>query len=204
VGINALEKAYFVVQGIENWRQQRRSLPLDPLFAHAPETRAASSVTNMQRSDGGNIGRIPAAVQMRIRATVMPGEDPEQIIKGVEKTILAATQEDPWLAKNPPAFSWQSWGGRNYPAKVPVNHPLSTALAQSLRKVIGKEPEFRGFVSPADMQHLNNIEPTTPTVMFGPGNLYAAHADDEGVSIKELATASAVIADFILRWCGEM
>ena len=203
VGVNAIDKSYFVIQGIENWRSQRRNLPLDPLFAHAPETRAAASITNIERSDGGNIGRVPAAVRMRIRATVMPGEDPRQVAQGVEETILAATQKDPWLTQNPPIFAWQIWGGRSYPARVSVRHPLSLSLADSFRSVTGKETEFRGFVSPADMQHLNNIQPTTPTLMFGPGSLYAAHADDEGVAIEELATASAVMADFILRWCGE-
>ena len=202
LGINALEKACLVVQGIEAWRKKRKNIPIDPLYSHAPETPSGSPVINVTRTDGSNIGRIPSSVQIRTRATVMPGENPDQVAQAMEETILNTVSQDPWFVEHPLAFVWEIWGGRSYPAKIPSDHPLSRTLTESFREATGKNPEIRGFISPADMQHLLNIKPTTPTLMFGPGSLDAAHSDHEGVSIVEMTTASAVIASLILRWCG--
>jgi len=202
LGVNALEKACLVVRGIEAYRNKRRNIAVDSLFANVPEIPAGSSVINMMRTDGANVGRIPFSVQIRTRATVMPGENPYQVAQDMEKTILNIALQDPWFVDHPPTFVWEVRGGRSYPAKIPSDHPLSRTLAESFREVTGKDPEIRGFISPADMQHLLNIKPTTPTLMFGPGSIYAAHTDHEGVSIDEMTTASAVIASLILRWCG--
>ena len=144
---------------------------------------------------------IPWAITLTIRATVMPGENPNEIAPALQKTILSVTDQDSWLAQNPPVFAWQIWGGRSYPARLPKDHALSRTLSESFSKVVGKKPEVRGLVSPADMQQLMNIEPSTPTLMFGPGGINSAHTDDEGVSIQDLCLSSAVMADFILNWC---
>ena len=202
-GVNALEKAASVIRGIARWRNQRRELPLDPLYGHAPETPAASPVVNITRTDGANIGRIPSSVQLMTRATVMPGEDPKSVADAMEKVIRqTAAADDPWFADHPPDFSWIIMGGRSHPARLDADHPLYREAEAAFSSVTGKSPAVAGFVSPADMQQLMNIAPTTPALMFGPGSLSQAHADDESVPIPELVTASAVMADFILRWCG--
>jgi acetylornithine deacetylase len=201
-GVNAIEKACVVLRGFEAWRDVRRKMPVDPLFAYERDTPAAATVTNIARTDGGPMGMIPWAVTLTVRATVMPGEDPNEIARSLEKTIMGASEQDAWLARNPPSFDWRIWGGRSYPARLPTDHVLSRTLSESFSRVVGKMPEIRGFVSPADMQHLMNIEPSTPTVMFGPGDIEAAHTDDEGVSIEDLSLSSAVMADFVLNWCG--
>jgi acetylornithine deacetylase len=200
-GVNAIEKASVVLQGFEAWRKLRRQIPVDSLYALNPDTPAAACVTNIARTDGGSMGVLPWIVTLNIRATVMPGEDPNDIARDLKKTILSVTEKDSWLAKNPPVFALQIWGGRSYPASLPTDHALSRTLSESFSRVVGKTPEFRGLVSPADMQILINVEPSTPALMFGPGDIKAAHSDDEGVPIEELCMSSAVISDFILNWC---
>jgi acetylornithine deacetylase len=202
LGVNALEKAFLVVQGIQEWRNQRMKVGIDPLYMHAPRTASSSPILNMVRTDGSVMGRIPSSVQIRTRATVMPGENPYQVAQAMEKAILSTVLQDNWFIENPPAFHWDVRGGRSYPAKISPDHPLPETLAESFREVTGRSPEVRGFISPADMQHLLNIDPRTPTVMFGPGSLYDAHTDNEKVSIDQMTKASAVLARFILNWCG--
>ena len=199
---NALEKSCHLLRGLEAWREKRRNMPLDLLYAHAPDTPAASPLINLVRTDGANIARVPQRVQLWTRATVMPGEDPNTVAAAMEKTILETAMQDPWLAENPPAFAWVVLGGRSYPAALPEKHPLADGMMASYKKVCGRPQQINGFVSPADMQQLLNIQPTTPTIMFGPGSIYTAHSDNEYVTLNELATASAVMADFILNWCG--
>jgi len=201
-GVNALEKAYLLLKGIEKWRDRRRRIPLDSLFSHAPETPAASHMVDIARTDGGTRGRIPAAAEMMVRSTVMPGEEPEDLSRAFEETLMAEAVKDPWLASHKPSFSWMILGGRNQPAKLSEDHPLCQVLMKSFETVTESRPRLSGLVSPADMQHLMNIHPTTPTLMFGPGSIYDAHKDDESVPTGELVVASAVMADFILKWCG--
>ena len=52
------------------------------------------------------------------------------------------------------------------------------------------------------MKQLMNFSPATPTLMFGPGSIYDAHTDDESVPLNDLVNVSAVMANFILEWCG--
>jgi acetylornithine deacetylase len=199
---NALEKSCWLLRGIEAWREKRRNMPLNLLYTYAPDTPAASPLINLVRTDGANIARVPQSVQLWTRATVMPGEDPHVVAAAMEQTILEIARQDPWLKENPPVFIWIVLGGRSYPAALPEKHPLADGLTASYRKVCGCPQQINGFVSPADMQQLLNIQPTTPTIMFGPGSIYTAHSDNECVPLNELADASAVIADFILDWCG--
>ncbi len=202
-GVNAVEKAYAVVRGIEKWRAYRKRSVPHPLFAHAPETPASSPVINITRVDGGNIGRVPSAVQVWTRATVMPGEDPKRIAREMEEMIIStATADDPWFREHPPVVSWVILGGRSYPGALDEDHPLVRAVGDSIHDVLGEKPVHCGLSSPADMQQLLNIEPKTPTVMYGPGSIYQAHTEDEWVPVEQLVQASAVIADCIIRWCG--
>lgn len=200
-GVNAVEKAFHIQKGLESWKKTRKDIPLDPLFIDEPETRTAAHIVSIDRTDGGLVGKIPSSACVMVRSTVMPGEDPDEMIKAFEKTMVAQTIKDPWLAEHPPIFTWIKMEGRNRPAELSQDHPLSRCLKKSYERVIGAAPKYTGLVSPADMQQLMNIQPTTPTLMFGPGSIYQAHTDDEFVPIKELVQTSAVIADFIVNWC---
>jgi len=201
-GVNAVEKAFHVQKGIEEWKRKRGELELSPLFADEPDVITASHIVNIIRTDSGLVGKIPASAKVMVRSTVLPGEDPRQMIEEFEKTILAETVKDPWLAEHPPTFVWIRMDGRNYPAELSEDHPLCCGMKQSFRKVTGKDPKLTALVSPADMQQLMNFDPKTPTLMFGPGSLLQAHTDDEFVPVQDLVQVSAVIADFIMEWCG--
>jgi acetylornithine deacetylase len=200
-GVNAVEKAFHIQNGLESWKKKRKPISIDPLFVDEPEILTAAHIVSIDRTDGGLVGKIPSSACVMVRATVMPGEDPDEMITAFEKIILTETIKDPWLEKHPPIFTWIKMEGRNRPAELSRHHPLSRCLKKSYETIMGAEPKYTGLVSPADMQQLMNIEPTTPTLMFGPGSIYQAHTDDEFVPIKELVQTSAVIADFIVNWC---
>ncbi len=201
-GVNALEKAVVVVKGIEKWRDLRKGAMIDPRYSHAPDVAASSPVVNIMRADNGNIGRIPGRAQVWTRAAVMPGEDPKRIADAMQEVILSVTDTDPWLAKERPEFSWIILGGRSYPAEISETHESVKLFRDSIGAVTGNAAKPAGFVSPADMQQLLNIDPRTPTFMFGPGSITQAHTEDEYVPVDQVVKTSAILADFILRWCG--
>ncbi|RPI90946.1 MAG: M20/M25/M40 family metallo-hydrolase [Spirochaetales bacterium] len=159
-------------------------------------------MVNIMRADNGNIGRIPGRAQVWTRAAVMPGEDPKRIADAMQEVILSVTDTDPWLAKERPEFSWIILGGRSYPAEISETHESVKLFRDSIGAVTGNAAKPAGFVSPADMQQLLNIDPRTPTFMFGPGSITQAHTEDEYVPVDQVVKTSAILADFILRWCG--
>lgn len=200
-GVNALEKAEVVVAGIRKWRDLRKGTMTDPRYSHAPDVAASSPVVNILRADNGNIGRIPGRAQVWTRASVMPGEDPKMIADAMQEVILSVTDSDSWLVKEKPEFAWIILGGRSYPAEISETHESVRLFRDSIRAVTGNAAEPAGFVSPADMQQLLNIDPRTPTFMFGPGSITRAHTEDEYVPVDQVVKTSAILADFILRWC---
>lgn len=201
-GVNALEKAEVVVAGIRKWRDLRKSTMTDPRYSGDPDVSASSPVVNILRADNGNIGRIPGKAQVWTRATVMPGEDPKMIANAMQEVILSVTDTDPWLAKEKPEFSWVILGGRSYPAEISETHESIRLFRDSIHALTGNVAEPVGFVSPADMQQLLNLEPRTPTFMFGPGSIARAHTEDEYVPVDQVVQTAAILADFIQRWCG--
>ena len=66
-------------------------------------------------------------------------------------------------------------GGRFASAAVPHTHPLPWSLGETARDVLGKLPDFVGVPYGADMRLLVN-EGATPTVLYGPGDPFLAHA----------------------------
>jgi acetylornithine deacetylase len=127
------------------------------------------------------------------------GEQCRQAEQELEATIAAVALEDEWLRHNPPVVEW--WGARFQPAAIPADHPLVTTLAGSLAAVTQRQTAVRGMPYGADMHLLIN-QGHTPTVLFGPGDVRAAHAPDEFVPITELEAATRALALTIMRFCS--
>jgi acetylornithine deacetylase len=58
-----------------------------------------------------------------------------------------------------------------------------------------------GRLGAVDTRFLNKYG-NTPTVIFGPGLTEQMHAVNECVNVKDLITATKVMAVTILDWCG--
>lgn len=127
------------------------------------------------------------------------GEDCEQARQELETAVASAARRDPWLREHPPAVEW--WGARYEPAGISPDHPLVTTLTDAFAAATGARTPVRGMPYGADMHLLVN-RGGVPTVLFGPGNVRAAHAPDESIAISELETATRVLALMILRFCG--
>jgi acetylornithine deacetylase len=65
----------------------------------------------------------------------------------------------------------------------------------------GETARLEGMTYASDMRHLVNTG-STPTVLFGPGDVRNAHAPDEHVGVNELVAAARTLALTALRFCG--
>ena len=113
--------------------------------------------------------------------------------------IAALAERDPWLEENPPKLEW--FGGQFAPAEVPPDAPICEAVKLAHQRVTGEEVAVEGVPYGADMRLFIRFG-EMPCVMYGAGDVNAAHAPDEHVSITELMTATRTVACLLADWCG--
>ena len=79
--------------------------------------------------------------------------------------------------------------------------PICEALKRAHELTTGEEPAVEGAPYGADMRLFIRFG-EMPCVMYGAGDVNAAHAPDEHVSITELMTATRTVACLLAEWCG--
>jgi succinyl-diaminopimelate desuccinylase len=80
--------------------------------------------------------------------------------------------------------------------------PVVTAVAQGIREVFGREPDY--VISPGtyDQKHVTRIGHLHDCIAYGPGILDLAHRPDEWVGIADMVESAKVMAiglDVLLR-----
>jgi succinyl-diaminopimelate desuccinylase len=80
--------------------------------------------------------------------------------------------------------------------------PVAEAVAQGIRAVFGKEPDY--VISPGtyDQKHVSRIGHLHDCIAYGPGILDLAHRPDEWVGIADMvesAKVMAIVLDVLLR-----
>ncbi len=142
---------------------------------------------------------VPDAVTIEGRYGVALGEDLAAARAALENAVARAARQDDWLRDHPPRVEW--WGAQFEPAETSPDHPVVHTLAEAYREVAGSPATFEGVPYGSDMRLLVNVG-HTPTVLFGPGDVRNAHADDEFVPLEDLRTVTRTLALTALRFCG--
>ena len=80
--------------------------------------------------------------------------------------------------------------------------PVVTAVAQGIREIFGREPDY--VISPGtyDQKHVARIGHLHDCIAYGPGILDLAHRPDEWVGIADMVESAKVMAiglDVLLR-----
>lgn len=142
---------------------------------------------------------VPESLVAEGRYGVAVGEDPADAAEAFEAAVARAAAADEWLAAHPPLVEW--WGGRFDPALTDVADPIVTTLVDAVGSVTGLPAPVGAVTYGADMRLLVN-EGGIPTVLFGPGDVRAAHMPDEYVPVAELRVAARTLILAALRFCG--
>jgi succinyl-diaminopimelate desuccinylase len=75
--------------------------------------------------------------------------------------------------------------------------PVALAVAEGIRSVFGREPDY--VISPGtyDQKHIARIGHLHDCIAYGPGILDLAHRPDEFVGIEDMAQSARVMAQAI-------
>ena len=85
------------------------------------------------------------------------------------------------------------------PIKAADDSPLVLSVAESVKKVTGKEPEFRGLPAYTDASIIAARTESPHCISFGPGHLAQAHTIDEYVPIEHIDLASDILTETALK-----
>lgn len=197
-GVSAIEKAYKIIQAVDDLEKIRFADLHHPLY---PDNRGALPCTVTMIQAGTFPSITPEDATLRGSFGLMPYEDPEQVkqqlIDQIEKVCLA----DPWLRDHMPYITTEG-GYVAAGAEIPVDHPIMQTMQKAYCDALDQPPQIGGRMGAADTRFLIRSG-HTPTVIFGPGVTAQMHAMNENVPVENLINATKVIALTILEWCRQ-
>jgi acetylornithine deacetylase len=195
-GVSAIENFVTVFNGLRELEADRNSRVSNPLYKRY-KTPYALNVGSIQ---GGKWpGTVPEKVTFEGRIGVAVGETLQHARDELERKVRETADGDPWLRDHRPTVEWSGYSFA--PSKVPADHPVVKTLDGSYRDATGREPVHEGMTYASDARLLINVG-GTPTVVFGPGDVRAAHSANESVPLGELEVTARALALTILRFLG--
>lgn len=148
---------------------------------------------------GGDWASSTAAwCDLDCRLGVLPGETPEQAMKGIEKCLAEAQKNDSFLSENPAELVWSG-----FQADASVCEPGSAAeaaLAAAHERVFEQKLETRLSTAVNDTRYYT-VDYGIPALCYG-CNGVGPHAFDEKLSLDSLRKTTLSIALFVAEWCG--
>jgi acetylornithine deacetylase/succinyl-diaminopimelate desuccinylase len=80
-----------------------------------------------------------------------------------------------------------------------MNEPIVSALRESIRDVIHREPGITKGIGWSDAALLK-VYANIPTVVFGPGDLALAHTEEEHIAIDDLMNGMDIYCRLVQRF----
>ncbi len=202
IGVNALEKAVLIVNGLQELERDWGLTKTHPHFSPGFFTIGA----NVFHADPG----VPFAAYLPNRAFVdyviwyPPQQSASEVADEIEEYVLRLCRLDPWLREHPPELEWvNNWP----PMETAWDHDLTQTMVRAHETVSG-----RGVAAP-DPAHPVNFGAASdgsfyeaagiPAVVYGPGDLKIAHCKDENVVLDDAVLAAKALALAVIDWCGD-
>ncbi|MEO6413475.1 MAG: ArgE/DapE family deacylase [Pedococcus sp.] len=192
-GESAIDHLAALQSALRELEARRNSAPPEA-FAHLDL--AAPISIGILRS-GTWASTVPDLLVAEGRYGVLPGEPLDVACSVFEDAVSAVGERDPWLLEHPVRVTWP--GGAFASGALPDGHPL-LAETVAAASAVGSPPRVEGAPYGSDLRHY--AAHGIPTVQFGPGELRAAHAVDESVSLSEVVACAQAYAVLALRRCG--
>ncbi len=184
-GINAIAKAAKGILALEEHLEQ-----FHPSVGHP-----VISVNMIEGGVAHNV--VPGSCTISIDRRLIPGETKESVVADIVARFDAIAAGDPDFRYELDIDPDGSYIAANI---TPENSPLVQAFQESVRRVLGREPEF--FVQWAGATDGRFYRRAgIDTVGVGPGG-EGAHSANEAVSIDDLVTQGKIYATVIDRLLG--
>jgi acetylornithine deacetylase len=195
-GISALDNLMTLVRALEDDEETRNAAERDPLMTAL----GLPYPTIIGKVEGGAwASTVLDRVVAEGRYGVKLGQSWRDAEVDLRRCIERAAADDPFLRAHPPTL--ELTGGKFSSTRIAPDDPLPVGVAAVAEAVTGRRPALLGEPYGADMRLLVN-EGQTPTVIFGPGNVTAAHAADEWVPLDQVAACARTLAAWAVRELG--
>ncbi len=195
-GVSALEKFLPLLGELRELERERNASLSHPLY-DGLKNKAPVNVGVV--SGGISPSTVPETLVVEGTVALIPGEEIGPLQEQVAGRLFDAAGGDPWLREHPPRLEWI--GGQFAPAEVPADAPICEAVKRAHEGVTGERPAVEGVTYGADMRLFVRFG-GMPCVIYGAGDVSAAHSTDEHISIPDLVTATKTVALLISAWCG--
>jgi acetylornithine deacetylase len=137
----------------------------------------------------------PAWCDVDCRIGLLPGETPEQAMRGIEQCLTEARRADEFLRDNPVELVWS--GFQADPSMCEPGSEAEAVLAAAHQSVFGKSMEDRLSTAVNDTRYYEGM----PALCYGPSGI-GPHAFDERVELESVRKTTLAIALFVAEWCG--
>lgn len=186
LGINAFEKVVKIARVIDEELKPKLANKVSKFPTTPPEGNRATIMLGGIVKGGTAVNTVPEKCSFTVDRRFIPEENIEET-KGEFFNLLQKLQsqddelkiETKILTETDACF-------------IPLDSLLCKAVMESVEGVINKKPSITMCMGSLDMRYFVNSG--IPTISYGPGSMGMAHAENEYVSINDLATAAKVYA----------
>ncbi|PRP51164.1 acetylornithine deacetylase [Bacillus halotolerans] len=200
-GASAIEKMAKIISGLGELERHWAIMKSYPGF-----TPGTNTINPAVIEGGRHAAFIADECRLWITVHFYPNETHEEVAAEIEDYINRLSDSDIWLRENRPVFKWGGSSmieerGEIFPAlEVDPAHPGVLDLTASHEEIKREPPVIDVSQTVTDGGWLYNAG--IPSVIYGPGDLYNAHAVNEEVSIEQLVDYTKIMLTFIIRWCS--
>lgn len=183
-GINAIDKAYKVIEAI-------RSIPLNTHPKLGPDT---VSIGMIQGGEQVNVVAGRCRVSFDIRWC--PGRTSQDIRSEIKAVLDRLQEDDPDLSIGEMVVTEE---------KDPLEFPTDSALVlatQAAGKRFGREIGLGGWIASGELYFARTTDHITNGLVIGPGDPSQLHVCNEHIPIRELQEAARMYAVTALNFCG--
>jgi acetylornithine deacetylase/succinyl-diaminopimelate desuccinylase-like protein len=185
-GVNAIVRAARLIVALEERLIPARDDPPHPLLG-----RPSYSIGTIQGGVSRNV--VPDRCVFQIEKRYLPGDSPARIRAALERLATEVLGPGAAVVEREPEFETIP----HPPLAVAADHPLVRAASAAVAEVRGRAPALVGLPGFTDAALLQAAG--IPAVVCGPGDLTAAHTDDEAVPVDDLWAAARIYIRLALR-----
>ena len=186
LGVNAISAMATVVHALES-----DYIPSLAERSHALVGSPTFNVSTIRGGTGANV--VPAECVVHVDRRVIPGETHSAIMEEIEAVVASCDLGGARAHVSAPALA-------SHAVDTPGDHPVVQALGAAREAVVGEFGSPIGVTYGTDASFFDPAG--IPCVIFGPGSIDQAHADEEWVSIEETARAAEILAQAALNLAG--
>lgn len=171
---------------------------------HAAIPPAQTLINPFAIRGGGNPFFLPDECTLDVIVVYLPSESTDDVRAQVEDQIRRAADLDPWLRKHSPELTWDppEHPIAFLPSDVDPADPGVRTLLEAGGVALGEPLVVGGGGRGAICDSGWVARGGTPTVVWGPGDVYWAHRVDERVDLDDVLGYARTLTLFLMRWCG--